>query len=186
MQIKKIMLAFTLAIGSILTAASRSSYVMIEDDQTALKQLQVNFSKMDKSTVIGVFDTLAHKEYLTSMQWLLDQGVRLEQHNIDWMFRSAGFNNKLSTMQWFLRGGMVPRQGVINITFVSAIYGGYPILEWMLSLPLGKGKPDQNAIKEAYDNAVKRASDMSEYRDDRKDRKAIVTLLEKYVAKQII
>ncbi len=84
MQIKKIiMLAFTLAICSILTAASRCCYVMSDNERSALKQLQKNFTKMSEGRVMGVFDTLAHKEYLTTMQWLLEQGVKLEQHNID-------------------------------------------------------------------------------------------------------
>ena len=56
-------------------------------------------------------------------------------------------------MKLLVAKDMVPEQATINITFVSAIYGGLDILEWMLSLPVGKGKPNQDAIDEAYHNA---------------------------------
>ena len=148
------MLAF-----SILISISCPAAAMSNDEQIELEKLQKGFVSMNKCAARLVFEKSAHKEYITTMQWLLEQGVELYQHNINWIFRSAGFNNKLSTMQWLLDKGMIPQQATINITFVSAIYDGYAILQLMLSLPLGKGKPDQDALNEAYTNAKKRTDE---------------------------
>ena len=38
---------------------------------------------MTSADVLQVFEIYAHKEYVNTMQWILEQGFKLEQHSIN-------------------------------------------------------------------------------------------------------
>lgn len=149
MQTKKLILTFYISLSINSYTATSTAYMQyVENYVVGLK----SGVKMDMKAM-SIFEAAAVNEQVEEMQSLVKYGLKLEQHNFDWVFRCAGFNNKLVSMKWLISQSLFPSQATANITFISAIYDDGSILEWMLSLPLGKGRPDQRAINEAYEKA---------------------------------
>lgn len=84
MQTKKLILAFYLLSINSYTATSTEYMRYVEDYVGGLKR----GAKIDMRAM-SVLEAAAVNEQLEEMQSLIAYGLKLEQHNIDWVFRCA-------------------------------------------------------------------------------------------------